>query len=432
MGHRSSSSQFSRMIEKLVQTIPIDQLVYFLDDLLLASHSIESHLDKLELVLQKFRQSNLKLTPKKCQFLRPEVTFVGLTISKAGMRITDDRSKAATNLRPPSSVKELERVMGFLAYNRKFVPNFAALAKPLYSLIDRKPSKTKAKFHWSKECDCNFEEIKRRIGQGITLSIPDVEDKNSSFEVKIDASLDGLGAQLSQEQEGTKRTVAYFSKRVPQHKRTWGQTRLEFEAMLAAIEHWRVYLEGTHFTVVTDCKSLLDIGTLFSKASAHQVRQLQRLAKFRFEIEHISGTSNTVCDFLSRYGQQPTFVDQQCQTELPTDAQVLRCTRESTPEVIQAVPAVCEEYLDPELELDELELVELVELVELEMDELDMLQKICVVKSLIQVIKADPFIPMYQCTHPFNTSPSPLLRFEFHFPITSLNPTRDMIYHQLN
>ena len=348
MGHLSSSSQFSRMIEKLVQTIPIDQLVYFLDDLLLASHSIGSHLDKLELVLQKFRQSNLKLTPKKCQFLRPEVTFVGLTISKAGMRITDDRSKAATNLRPPSSVKELERVMGFLAYNRKFVPNFAALAKPLYSLIDRKPSKTKAKFHWSKECDCNFEEIKRRIGQGITLSIPDVEDKNSSFEVKIDASLDGLGAQLSQEQEGTKRTVAYFSKRVPQHKRTWGQTRLEFEAMLAAIEHWRVYLEGTHFTVVTDCKSLLDIGTLFSKASAHQVRQLQRLAKFRFEIEHISGTSNTVCDFLSRYGQQPTFVDQQCQTELPADAQVLRCTRESTPEVIQAVPAVCEEYPDPE------------------------------------------------------------------------------------
>ena len=66
MGHRNSSSNFSRMMDKLLLTLPIETLCYFLDDLLLASHDIPEHLDKLELVLKKFRFANLKLSPSKC------------------------------------------------------------------------------------------------------------------------------------------------------------------------------------------------------------------------------------------------------------------------------------------------------------------------------------------------------------------------------
>ncbi len=62
MGHLTSSSQFSRMMDNLLANIPLDQLCYFLDDLLLASHDIPTHLDRLETVLEKFATSNLKLT----------------------------------------------------------------------------------------------------------------------------------------------------------------------------------------------------------------------------------------------------------------------------------------------------------------------------------------------------------------------------------
>ena len=229
MGHLSSSSQFTRMMDKLVKSIPdIRQLIYFLDDLCLASNTVEEHLTKLRLILEKFRESNLKLTPGKCNFLKPEVNFVGVKISEHGMKMTDDRIKAVANLKPPTTIKEVEKVMGFLAYNRKFVPSFAALAKPIYALIDRKrPSK--GKLDWSKDCENNFNEIKRRICKGITLGIPDVSDPNESYQVKIDASLEGLGAELSQVINGERRTIAYFSKRVPPHKRTWGQTKLEFQ-----------------------------------------------------------------------------------------------------------------------------------------------------------------------------------------------------------
>ena len=76
MGHYSSSSQFSRMVDGLLDTIPLDQLAYFLDDLMVAS---------MELLLSKLASANLKLMPAKCELLKTKVEFVGLKISEADL-----------------------------------------------------------------------------------------------------------------------------------------------------------------------------------------------------------------------------------------------------------------------------------------------------------------------------------------------------------
>ena len=80
MGHRNSSAQFSRLMDLLLSDIPISELCYFLDDVLLASLTVEEHIRKLELVLEKFRSANLMLKPSKTELLMKEVKFVGLTI----------------------------------------------------------------------------------------------------------------------------------------------------------------------------------------------------------------------------------------------------------------------------------------------------------------------------------------------------------------
>ena len=80
MGHRNSSAQFSRLMDLLLSDIPISELCYFLDDVLLVSLTVEEHIRKLELVLEKFRSANLMLTPSKTELLMKEVKFVGLTI----------------------------------------------------------------------------------------------------------------------------------------------------------------------------------------------------------------------------------------------------------------------------------------------------------------------------------------------------------------
>ena len=340
MGHMTSSNQFSRMMAKLLDNIPLDQLCYFLDDLLLASDDVTSHLDRLETVLKKFAASNLKLTPSKCEFMKKQIDFVGLTISKEGLKITDGRVKSVLELKSPRSRKETQRVLGFLGYNRRFLSRYSALSKPIYALLD----KTK-KFEWTSECESRFEEIKQKIAESITLCLPDVEDPLNSFHVTLDASIDGYGATLSQMVCNERRIVAYYSKSVPRHKKEWGQTKLEFQAMFNAIEHWKIYLKGTKFTVITDCASLLNLSSIFAKADPTMIRKIQKLAQYRFSIQHIAGKElHNTADFLSRYLHKRQHADEATQTTaedlLPTSTSHVNMVSELETEIPEQDPLI--------------------------------------------------------------------------------------------
>ena len=310
MGHLSSSSQFARMVDRLLNSIDLDQLAYFLDDLMVASLDVKTHLMKLDILLTRLASANLKLMPSKCELLKTKVEFVGLTISEEGISVNDQRVTAVKEIPAPRTLKECQKVMGFLNYNRKFVKGFAGLAKPIYQLIDKK-----RKFIWTKECQEGFEEIKRRIAEGITLAIPRVDDPDNTYVLTIDASEHGFGAELAQWQDEELRTVAYFSKRVPNHKRKWSQHKLEFECLVESLLHFSLYLKGTKFLVKTDCLSLLSLETMFLKDNATMIRRLNKIAEFSFKLQHIDGVANDTVDFLSRYLYKRRTQEMSTQTE---------------------------------------------------------------------------------------------------------------------
>ena len=310
MGHRNSSAQFSRLMDRLLSTVEIRELIYFLDDILLASADVSSHLVKLRIVLQKFREANLKLTPSKTELLKHEVKFVGLTVSSAGLKINKDRVKAVLELKPPANVKQLQSLMGFFGYNRAFIQNYAATAKPLYDLL-RKNSK----FNWDQTCQRSFEMLKQKIADDVTLTIPEIDDPHNSFQVTLDASKDGFGAHLSQLRNGKRKICAFYSKSVPRHKRSWGATKLEFMCMYHALQHWKIYLKGTKFEVLTDCASLLHRNNIWSNADANMIRKFHKLDQLDFTIRHVSGSSNHISDFLSRYPHKISTRQTGTQTE---------------------------------------------------------------------------------------------------------------------
>ena len=316
MGHRNSSAQFSRLMDRLLSTVPIDELIYFLDDILLASADVSSHLDKLKMVLQKFKDANLKLTPGKTELLKEEVKFVGLTISAEGMKINEDRVKAILDLKPPTNAKQLQSVLGFFGYNRAFIKNYAAIAKPLYSLLNKH-----SKFVWGPKCQESFDLLKRSIADDVILTIPDLDDPLNSFQVTLDASKDGFGATLSQIRDGQRKICAYYSKSVPRHKRIWSATKLEFMCMYHALQYWKIYLAGARFVVRTDCASLLHRDKIWSTSDTGLIRKFHKLDQLDFTIEHVSGSKNHVCDFLSRYSHkiqtQHAWTQTDCSKERP-------------------------------------------------------------------------------------------------------------------
>ena len=311
MGHKASGSHFSRMMCKLLNGIPVEHLCYFLDDLMLASDDFDSHMELLEKVLMRFAQANLKLMPGKCHFLRKEVKFVGLTISEEGVKINEERVKAILDLQPPKTAKETRSVLGVLGYNRKFIPKYASITKPLYSLLTKG-----SRFKWTDDCQKAFDELKTAVGKCTLLAMPDTDDPHQSYECTIDGSNQGYSGTLSQQIKGERRIVAYYSKRVPPHKKMWGQTKLEFQTLCNALDYWKIYLRGTKFVVITDCDSLMDIETIFGIDidSATMQRKLQKLQNYDFTIRHISGKENYMTDFLSRYPYKRLMVEQSTQT----------------------------------------------------------------------------------------------------------------------
>ena len=179
---------------------------------------------------------------------------------------------------------------------------------------------------WNKECQAGFEGIKRRIAAEINLALPRVDDPNSSYEVTIDASEDGYGAELAQWQDGELRIVAYFSKGVPKHKKKWSQHKLEFECLIETLCHFSLYIKGCRFLVKTYCLSLkgCSLERMFLKSNATMIHSLNKIVVFAFDIQHIDGEANDTADFLSRYLYKRRTHDAATQTGQVSEVTVQR------------------------------------------------------------------------------------------------------------
>ena len=132
----------------------------------------------------------MKLTPSKCYLLRREVKYIGLCVSKEGIRITYGRIEAVKAIQAPKTCKEVCRQSLSLKYQ----------------LLEKE---RRRKFVWTEECEESLEDMKEEISKGITLCIPDIEDPLDSYEVTIDACNKGSGAgtRVDSDGEGGKQTV---------------------------------------------------------------------------------------------------------------------------------------------------------------------------------------------------------------------------------
>ena len=312
MGQTNSSSQFARAMSILWSKTPFEFLVSYLDDILVGSKTVDEHLKRLRFVFERLSWGNLKVSPHKCQLLKKDgVKFLGHRISSEGLQIDEDRIKAIQDLPEPKNVKQLQQCLGTMNYLRSYVYKFAEIAEPLYALL-----KKGVKYDWSDECKESFRILKTALTKKPIMAVPDVTDKLQSFEVTIDSSKKGHGAVLTQIVDGRRRVISYFSKGVPAHQKKLGASRLEFLGLYHALKHWRIYLESTNVSVLSDCMVLLRLETIFKNANSYFQRRLADLSGFRFTIKHVSGKSQQImlADMLSRYPFEKSVKHAGCQT----------------------------------------------------------------------------------------------------------------------
>ena len=138
--------------------------------------------------------------------------------------------------------------MGLVSYYRRFVAGFASIAKPLHQLMEKNH-----KFLWTKECQEAFDELKGKLSSPPILAYP---RPDGSYILDTDASDVGVGAVLSQVQDGAERVVAYASRTLRRAERNYCVTWKELLAVVVSLKQFRQYLYGRHVVIRTDHDSL--------------------------------------------------------------------------------------------------------------------------------------------------------------------------------
>lgn len=308
---------FQRLMERIFGDQRFHSLLLYLDDVVVFSSTFKQHLERLESVFSRLREHGLKLKLKKCHFFQPEVKFLGHVVSASGVSTDPDKISAVRDWSTPSTVAELRSFLGFASYYRRFVQGFARYAAPLHKLVaklqphpnrNRMGRNANLRDHWDWGCDQAFNTLRDKL---ISAPVLGYADFSKPFVLEVDASGLGLGAVLSQEQDGgPRRPVAYASRGLRPTERNmdnYSAMKLELLALKWAVtDKFRDYLLGTKFTVLTDNNPLCYLRT--AKLGAVEQRWAAQLALFDFTIEYRPGVCNKNADALSRLPAPPVSV----------------------------------------------------------------------------------------------------------------------------
>ena len=179
-----------------------------------------AHVATLAICFSRLRLHNLKLSPNKSRIGAARVDFLGHVISQDGVRPNDDKIAALAQMPMARDIKQLRSLLGGLSYYRKFLPNMARLVRSITSLL-----KKGAMFNFTPPMEAAVRALLAELAAPPILLIPDwgaVIDKSRPFRLHYDASTDGLGATLEQEQlDGSIRPIVYISRATIPNKRNW-------------------------------------------------------------------------------------------------------------------------------------------------------------------------------------------------------------------
>ena len=186
----------------------------------------------------------------------------------------------------PTYIKGLRGFLGLIAFYRKFVPSYAAIALPLTDLLK------KGSFHWSPVAQTTFEALKTAMTSVSVLALPDF---SKTFIVQTNASRSAMGAVLIQDNH----PLTYFSKVFCPCLSKLSAYIRELHAITNAVKRWRQYLLGHFFIIQTDQKSLKELLTQVIQTPEQQ-HYLVKLLGYDYDIQYKPSKLNIVVDALSR------------------------------------------------------------------------------------------------------------------------------------
>ena len=209
-------------------------------------------MDRILDLLRALIEHGLKLSPKKCQFFRDELVYMGnvFKTSDDGITITSikTRQEAILNAPTPTIPKECKSFCGVVNYVSLFCPHLQTLLAPIYDLTRKgRP------FVWTSLHQKNFEKIKQLMVKPPVLTLP---TSTGRYILYSDTSKTHAGSALWQMQNGRPRLIGYGSKSLPKACANYGITELEMTGLMYNMLTWKHWLGKKDFDAAVDHKAI--------------------------------------------------------------------------------------------------------------------------------------------------------------------------------
>lgn len=290
-GLKNAPATFQRLIDKFRTGLPDILILAYLDDIIICSKDLKSHIIDLKITFQRLRKFGFHLNREKCFFCKPEVKYLGHILTRDGLKVDPEKTSAIKERPNPRNAKEVLSFMQTCSWYRRFIPAFADVAKPLSDL-----TKKKAVWQWTEKHQQAFKLLKHML-----TSPPILQQVNEDlpFILKTDASNYGLGAVLLQGEKDSERTIEYASRLLLPAERNYSTTEREALAVVWAVQKFRGYIEGSEVLVLTDHQPLKWLFSLKSP-TGRLARWALQLQMFNIQFGYTPGRQNAVADTLSR------------------------------------------------------------------------------------------------------------------------------------
>ena len=266
-------------------------LLVYLDNIIVIASNFDEHFDRLEEVFKRLSEAGLKMKPSKFELFKTQVLFVCNLVSQAGLSPNPKTVEAVLSWKVPSTVNEIQSYLGLCSYYRQYIQNVSHIAAPFTRLTKRN-----VKYIWDESCQIAFETLKEKLCSSPILAYPKPCLK---YILDTNASDVGIGAVLSQVQDGKERVIAYASKKLNAQQQRYSVTRRELLAVITFMNYFRHFLLGQKFLLRTDHGSLRWIFE-FENPRGQVARSLEILPQYDFEIQHRPGNKHSNADSLSR------------------------------------------------------------------------------------------------------------------------------------
>ncbi|XP_030851255.1 uncharacterized protein K02A2.6-like [Strongylocentrotus purpuratus] len=287
----SAPEVFHKVVHNLFAHIP--GVNTMMDDIVVWGSTQQEHDTRLKQVLDIAQKANLKLNRDKCEFNVSQMTFIGDVISEQGVQPDPKKVAAILNMERPQNKQDVQRFLGMVNYQGKFIPDLSTKSAPLRSLLEKRNE-----WMWQDAQEKAWCQLKEALTQEPVLHF---YDSTKPTKLSADASKNGLGAVLLQQHDQNWFPIAYASRAMTDAETRYAQIEKELLAMTSACERFHQYIHGRQVEVETDHKPLVP---LFKKSLCDCPLRIQRLLirvqRYDLKVSYTPGKYMYTADALSR------------------------------------------------------------------------------------------------------------------------------------